>query len=381
MCTPLLIVWLHQRYGWVRRIGTVIMAYAIGILLSVTGITPAHPSESLAQIQTLLMNVSVPLAIPLMLFGCDFRLWTRSLPKTFQALLGGLLAVLLSVVSAYFIFRNRGICGDADRFADITAMLSGIYTGGTMNFNALGLALHVDETVLTTLLTIEMLVTFPYLAFVAAGGFRIFHRLLPFGTDATNHEQADVEMHDVEEYGGMTDRKTLPRTMVGLLLSVLFLLCGISLSLLLTGALNELIIILTITTLSIGAGFSRKIRALPKTFELGMILILLFSVVVASRFDFRSLSESMLPLAGFVLYVLMMTIMLHVLMCRLMHVEGDLFVVANIGLLCSPPFIPPVVGAMGNKCVLISGIAIGLAGYAIGTYLGVGITYLLHIIG
>ena len=60
-----------------------------------------------------------------------------------------------------------------------------------------------------------------------------------------------------------------------------------------------------------------------------------------------------------------------------MHVSGVLFCVSQIALLCSPPFVPPVVGAMKNKKVLISGIAIGLVGYAIGTYLGVLIAMLL----
>ena len=58
-------------------------------------------------------------------------------------------------------------------------------------------------------------------------------------------------------------------------------------------------------------------------------------------------------------------------------VSGDLFCVALVALLCSPPFVPPVVGAMGNKKVLISGIVIGLIGYAIGTYIGVALAYAL----
>ena len=63
--------------------------------------------------------------------------------------------------------------------------------------------------------------------------------------------------------------------------------------------------------------------------------------------------------------------------CRIAHVSGDLFCVCQIALLCSPPFVPPVVGAMQNKKVLISGIVIGLVGYAIGTYLGVLIAFVL----
>jgi uncharacterized membrane protein len=59
-------------------------------------------------------------------------------------------------------------------------------------------------------------------------------------------------------------------------------------------------------------------------------------------------------------------------------VSGDLFCVSQIALLCSPPFVPPVVGAMQNKKVLISGIVIGLVGYAVGTYLGVAIAMILR---
>ena len=75
--------------------------------------------------------------------------------------------------------------------------------------------------------------------------------------------------------------------------------------------------------------------------------------------------------------VLLVSILLHFIVCKIFKIEGDLFVVANIGLLCSPPFIPPVVGAMGNKKVLVSGLAIGLVGYAVGTYIGLALAYVL----
>ncbi|MBQ2514336.1 MAG: hypothetical protein II535_03995, partial [Bacteroidales bacterium] len=72
----------------------------------------------------------------------------------------------------------------------------------------------------------------------------------------------------------------------------------------------------------------------------------------------------------YILFVMVTSIVLHLLFCRAAKVSGDLFSVGHISLLCSPPFVPPVVEALGNKKVLISGIAIGLVGYALGTYLG-----------
>jgi len=70
----------------------------------------------------------------------------------------------------------------------------------------------------------------------------------------------------------------------------------------------------------------------------------------------------------------------HLILSRILKVPGDLFTVAHVALLYSPPFVPPVAGAMHNKKVLISGIVIGLVGYAVGTYLGVGIAEILQTI-
>ena len=369
--SPVIIILLYNKFDWAKKVGTVIMAYAVGIILALCGVIPTGEAAGAGQMKSIsdmLMNITVPLAIPLMLFNSDFRLWVKSLPKTFVVLIGGLVSIVTSVILGYFVFRNAGIRD----FGDVAAMMTGIYTGGTMNFSALGLALHVDETVMSIALTFEMLVTFPLIMFFVAGGYKLFRKLLPYKENATNPASENIEIKDdsFEEYKGMFSKGVFGKMMVGLLLSVLMLAVGAGLSLLTTGKLNELVIILTITTLAIAASFVPWIRNLPKTFELGMFFILIFSVVVASKFDIYSIDSSALAVMGFIAFIMLVALVIHLIICRIFKVEGDLFVVGQVGLLCSPPFIPPVVGAMGNRKVLISGIVIGLVGYAVGTYLG-----------
>lgn len=376
---PILIAIAFQKWKWVQKVGSVIIAYAMGIVLSLSGVSVfesgSNDAATMLAIQKWFMNVTVPLAIPLMLLSCDFRLWAHSLPKTIIVLIGGLVSVVIAVSVGYFVFRDSGI----DDFSNLSAMMIGIYTGGTMNFAALGTALHVDSTIMTSLLTIEMLVTFPLIVFIVGGGFRLFRRLLPFKEkDLNAGADVAVAITDVENYDGMLRRETFPKTLIGLGLAIIFVAAAAGISLLVAGALNEMIIILSVTTMAIVASFFEKIRAIPKTFELGMILILMFSIVVASQFNFYTLQSSAIILIEFVLLVLIVATTLHLLFCRFAKVEGDLFVVANIGLLCSPPFIPPVVGAMGNKKVLVSGLAIGLVGYAVGTYLGIALSLILE---
>lgn len=373
---PLLIIEGFKRWKWVQTLGTVVLAYAVGIIASLCGVFHFQDPEaavSFSKMQSMMMNVAVPLAIPLMLFNCDFKLWTKALPKTAWALVGGIVAVLVSVVSGYFIFRNH-----IPEPAKVSGMMTGIYTGGTMNFNALGASLGVDKSVMAIVLAFEMVITTPYIFFLLGGGYKIFRKLLPF-KDITCKGRTDenIETADVENYQGMLEKKNFWGMLKGLGLSVVFLAIGAGLALLITGKLNELVVILTITTLAIIASFFKKVRELPKTFELGMFFILVFSVIVASMFDIKSVNGGSLYIGGFVLWIMVMSMLLHLIFCRVAKVSGDLFCVSQVALLCSPPFVPPIVGAMKNKKVLISGIVVGLVGYAAGTYLGALLAWIL----
>ena len=374
---PILIIEAFKRWTIVQKIGTVVLAYAVGIIASLCGVFHfADPAigATFTKLQSTVMNVAVPLAIPLMLFNCDFKLWTKSLPKTTWALVTGIAAVIVASISGYFIFRNH-----VPEIAKVTGMMAGIYTGGTMNFNALGAALNVDRSVMAIVLAFQMVITTPYIFFLLGGGYKIFRKLLPYKdiTHKGRMDEDEVETNDVENYRGMFEKKNFIGMMKGLGLSICFLAVGAGLALLITGTLNELVVILTITTLSIIASFFKPVRELPKTFELGMFFILIFSVIVASMFDINSVNGGSLYIGGFVLWIIGVSVGLHLLLSRIAKVSGDLFCVCQVGLLCSPPFVPPIAGAMKNKKVLISGIVVGLVGYAIGTYLGALLAWVL----
>lgn len=382
LLSPILIILLFKRLKFVRKIGTVIVAYAIGILLALfwtfTDTIPVD-GEPIFKIQNMLQNITVIIAIPLLLFNSDFKLWTKTLPKTFKALLGGLIAIVFAVFISFFIFKNSSI----DNIVNVSAMMTGIYTGGTMNFYALGKALSVDETTIVIVLTFQMIVTFPFILFITAGGYKFFRKILPFRDVNISQVEApdtqSIEADSFEQYNGMFKKENFFKMLLGLLLSLCFVGVGVGISLLISHKMNELIIILTITTLAIIASFFDKIRNLPKTFELGMFFILIFSVVVASKFNIAAIDSSVIQIMLFVMCIMLFSIAIHLLMCRLFKVDGDLFTVAIVGMFCSPPFIPPVVSAMKNKKVLISGITIGLVGYAVGTYLGLLLSILLPV--
>jgi uncharacterized membrane protein len=70
-------------------------------------------------------------------------------------------------------------------------------------------------------------------------------------------------------------------------------------------------------------------------------------------------------------------LILHILLSRLFRVNADDYLITTTAFIYSPPFVPVVAAALKNKEVIITGITVGIIGYIIGNYLGVGLGYFL----
>jgi len=149
----------------------------------------------------------------------------------------------------------------------------------------------------------------------------------------------------------------------------IFAIAGI-LSMLVPGRLMMVVVILTITTLGILVSLIPSLNRIDKTFESGMYLILIFSLVVSSMADIRNFSGLAPGLFAYITMAVFGSLLLHVLLSKLFKVDADTTMITSVAFICSPPFVPVVAGALGNRHIIVSGITIGLFGYAIGNYLG-----------
>jgi uncharacterized membrane protein len=69
---------------------------------------------------------------------------------------------------------------------------------------------------------------------------------------------------------------------------------------------------------------------------------------------------------------------LHALLARVFKIDADTVIISGSALICSPPFVPVVAGALRNREIILTGLVVGIAGYAVGNYLGVIIAYALR---
>ncbi len=144
------------------------------------------------------------------------------------------------------------------------------------------------------------------------------------------------------------------------------------------GISQMVVVILSITTLAIIASLIPRINKIEKTFQLGMYFILVFSFTVASMANLGIIfSIGFLGLFAYTSYAYFGSLLLHLILSKIFRVNADDFLITTTAFIFSPPFVPIVAGALKNKDVIITGITVGIIGYIIGNYLGVGLGYFL----
>ena len=373
LLSPLLILWLTYRYVALRRVGSIIIAYVIGCGLGLTGLIP--DTEEMHAVQTGVASAAIPLAIPLLLFSSDLRSWMRLAPSFLKSTFFGLLGCALAIVAGFLI------CGTSDPqfFANVGGMLTGLYTGGNANLASLKIALGVDDTTYILTSAYSTMMSAVYLFFVIICGKRVLRLFMPDFHDDNNSQGDDmtIENHDDELFLGRFRKDNLRDLGTALLLTVVIILVGAGIASLCPKSAFQSVFILTISLFSVLASLVGRVRRLKRTFEAGTFFILIFSVAVASQVSLRTLTEVNPDLFLFVTIVTIGSMFFHVLLSALFRIDTDTTLVTSISLICSPPFAPVMGGALKNKAVIGPGIAVGLFGYAIGTYLGFAIAHLL----
>lgn len=368
---PAGVLWVCKKVPFLGKIGPVLLLYILGVIIGNIGIRP----EGMGTIQDILSSAMVPLAIPMMLFGCTFRF--KETKQQLKALLTGMTAVVIAVITGYLIFGKN-----IEEGAKIGGMLTGVYTGGTINLAALKTMLGVKNETYILINSYDMLVSFLYLTFLLTVGIKMFRKILPFKSAAvTSTEAHELEMEGDGNYKEMFTKDGLRN--IGKILGITVLICALSggVALIFPEGAFMVVFILMLTTLGIGCSFIRPVHNLKHSYDLGMYFIYIFCIVVASMADLTSLDlAGGLNLMGYLVFAVFGSLVIQAILARIFRIDADTMVIASVTFINSPPFVPMMVAAMKNKSVLVTGLTLGIIGYAVGNYLGYLMSELLKLL-
>ncbi|PIF06364.1 MAG: hypothetical protein CSA36_02035 [Draconibacterium sp.] len=410
---PFLIIYLCKILPFLSKIGAVALAYIVGLIAGNTGLIPSPGPEfrqflltspSLSKdvidqlvatgqlqqsdyfvnqalsIQDIVITIAIPLAIPLLLFSLDLRKWLKLAKGALLSLFLAFISLIISVLAGYYLFSQH--IYEAPKVA---GMLVGVYTGGTPNLAAIGTALNINPNTFLLTHTYDLIIGSVILLFLLTLAQRMFHLFLPRFSALHQPEisvEAVSENENMENFDGLFDRKNLPDMLKALLIAIGIFAIGGGISLLVPQPNNSVAAILIITSLGLLASLLKPVNRLKNSFSLGMYFIIVFSLVIASMANLSNIfknGDSAEYLFYFILMVVVASMVIHVGLSKIFKVDADTTIIAITALTYSPPFVPTVASAIKNKHLIISGLAIGIIGYAFGSYLGIFIGKILSL--
>lgn len=368
--TPVIILYLEKKFDIVKKMGSVLICYALGIIIGNMGILP----EGVEKYQDLLSTITIPIALPLILFSLNVRGWIKMARSAMLSLLIGLFTVVVMIIVGFWIYA-----GSLEEGWKVAGMLVAIYTGGTPNMAAMKTALNVDQELYIMTHTYEVFLGAIYLIFILSIGQRVFHLFLPrFKKAEVDPDKASIDPEsEFDDYDGIFKKGTFVPLLLAFLLSLAIVGVSYGLGMLFPKDFQTAAIILLITTFGIILSMVPRINRIEKTFQGGMYIILIFCLVVASMADIRQLANISFSLFWYVGLAMYGSHLLHAFIARFFKIDADTVIISGSALICSPPFVPVVAGALKNREVILTGLSVGIAGYAVGNYLGVALAYLL----
>ena len=371
---PAGVIWLCRRYPLLDTIGPILLLYAIGIVIANLPIS----FGGMASVTSIAQNLSIPLAIPMMLFGSCFS--RGELRTQLVVVISGFLSVAIAVVVGYMLFGHNMAEGPK-----VGGIVSGMYTGGTFNAASLQKIFSVDEQTFVLVNSYDIVISLLYFVVLFTFGIRLFRRLygqshtLSLSASELSELEAEVAEQKQNRYARLLTREGRVELtkIVGVALLVAAVSAGVALPF--GDGLFMVIFILMLTTLGVVCSFIKGVRKLSLSFDIGMYLIYIFSLSVACMADFSNIDlEGGLSQIAFMSCAVFLSLLLHAIFCRVARVGADAMVISSVSFINSPPFVPMVAIFMRNRSVLVTGLSASIVGYALGNHFGVLMASLLE---
>ncbi len=373
---PIIIIYLCTTYPIFDKIGMIIICYGVGLVLGNINLLP----QGILSSQETLCEISVAISLPLLLFSLDLRQWVHLAGKTILSMVFATISIIIASCLG-FLFIN----GLAKESWKLVGMAVGVYTGGTPNLASIKTALQVDPNLFITFHTYDIVVTLFCVIFFITIAQSVCNRFLPRFEPLETSEPGTAKaggkniLHseEINSFKGILRPKTLMKLALALVLSTLIVGAALGISGLFPKDYATSVTILAITSLGIGCSFIPAVRNIEKTFQMGMYIIMIFCLVVSSMSNFSLLTNLNYPLFFYVGFSVFGSLTLHGIFCKLFKIDTDTFIITSASAICSPPFVPVVAAALGNRTIILSGLTTGIIGYAIGNYLGITMAYIV----
>lgn len=350
---------------WGQKIGGPLLLLAIAMAAANLGLIP-HTAPVYDTIGGLL----VPMAIPLLLMRADFR--------TIFSESGTMLGVFLVAAGATFVGALVGVfvidMGPLE--PEIAGTVTASYIGGSLNFVATAEAVGIKESSIYV----------AGLSADAAGAvlFLILLMLLPAMRFVRNAMPSPYfgtkEVTPADRLGSEVDVEAPAFRLLHIAngLAISLALCAASAWLASIFAIESLFILIVTALSLLVANFAKPLlRHVSSEFEVGTLFMYVFFVAIGAGANLAEVAGAAFPILMFILVMVAVHLVLMVAVGRLLRLDLAEVMIASNACILGPAPAAALAASRGWRPLIAPGILVGLFGYAIATFIGVGLTALL----
>lgn len=172
MCVSVaLSVGLEQKYRWASRMSGAMIALILAMVMANLGILPI----SCTLYDDIVWSVAVPMGIPLLLLRCNMKKIWRETGRILAVFLIGAVGTVVGAFLAFYLLREP--FGDAQGLAQVAAMMTGSYIGGSVNFAAMAATFGAaDDLKAAAVVADNFLMAGYFFVLIAFSGMRFFRK-------------------------------------------------------------------------------------------------------------------------------------------------------------------------------------------------------------
>ena len=370
-----LALWLERRrVPGIWKLGATLLAIAIGGVLSNAGLVP--PASPTYQAIT---GTATDLAIVWLLLAVNLA----DLRKA-----GGAMLVAFGIAvagTALGAFAGAFLFGDAigEETWKLAGALTGTYSGGSLNFTAVSRAVDMSDALFVGATAADNVVTGLWLAACVVLP-RWIGRHYPApppspGADSApvpDHAGHDPDLPDDESAHPLFARASLSTHRLAILVAAgLAIVIASRVVAAVTPGINP---VLWLTTLALVTGYVMPSGAKRGALQLGNLALLFFFVVIGIYSRIAEVLAVGVQVLFYALFVVAVHGVLVFLAGRFLRVDIGTLCVASQAAVGGPGSALAVAVAGGWRSLILPGILVGLLGYALGTYAGMGIAQALR---
>ena len=375
VCSPYIMATIRQKTGIKKYFSKLVLCFLLGILLGNLPdiFWPTSMRNIAYQVANTCTIFSVLMAIPILLMSSPLAPSLRLAPRLLGSFL--LCIVSISLVSCLFISFYPSL----KHIQQVIPCLTAVYIGGTPNMISIAYATQIPESLFLSLNTTDIIWSSFYFVFLITIGPKILGYFLKQTPAETSQTLAPSQKTILPINETISLKKTLnkkfmyPRVVATCLALILIAVAYAWASLFPThqGAINQMLLMLVLTSLSITLSFHPKIKTLEGNYDYAQYLLLIFAVGIGFQSNFHQLLQEGSRYFIFNGLFLVAFISTHLILSIIFRIDRDTFILSSTACVFGPPFVGQICDHIKQPQWIAAGIALGILGLVCGTYLGI----------